>query len=234
MKTIFKIHPFFYLFCLICIFTGYFKNFIYITLIILVHETGHILASIYYKWKIDKIVVLPFGGIILFDEKINRSLKEEFVITIMGPIFQIPLLFIKDDLFHSYNLFLLLFNLIPILPLDGSKLVNIFFNKIFSFKLSHILSIILSFIMLILMFFKRNLIIYISLAFLLAKTITSIYEHKYLFHKFLFERYLYYFPFKKAIIIKDKSQMKRDYKHLFKVKNKYIKESIILSNLFDI
>ena len=76
MKTIFKIHPFFYIFALICILTGYFKNFIIIMFIILFHEMGHILAGLYFKWKIEKIIILPFGGLTLFNEKINRPISE--------------------------------------------------------------------------------------------------------------------------------------------------------------
>ena len=83
-----KIHPFFYLFSIICIVTGYFKNFIIISFIILFHELGHILVSQLFHWKIEKIVLLPFGGITIFHEFLNRPMKEEFFIAIAGPIFQ--------------------------------------------------------------------------------------------------------------------------------------------------
>lgn len=232
MKTIFKIHPFFYIFCLICILTGYFKNFIFIVTIIFVHELGHIIAAYYYKWKIDKIIILPLGGIIIFDEKINRKIKEEFVITLLGPLFQIPLLFINNKLFLEYNISLLFFNLIPIVPLDGSKMLNLLFNKVFSFKNSHLLSILFSFIFITILLLQRNLIVYISIIFLLSKTIKELSEHRYIFNKFLFERYLYKFNFKKFKIIKNKSKMKRDYRHLIKDKNNYITEKEYLSNLF--
>lgn len=50
---------------------------------------GHIFAALYYKWNIVKIIILPFGGITIFNEIINKPIKEEFMIAIMGPIFQI-------------------------------------------------------------------------------------------------------------------------------------------------
>jgi len=84
-----KIHPLFYIVAFITIITGFFKEFSYIMLIILVHELGHILTSIYFKWKIDRIMILPFGGITIFNEKINKPLKEELLIALSGPIIQL-------------------------------------------------------------------------------------------------------------------------------------------------
>ena len=234
MKISFKIHPFFYLFALLCIITGYFKNFIFITFIILFHEMGHILMSIYFKWRIDKVVILPFGCITLFDEYINRPIIEEFLITITGPIFQCILFIVDNSLFKEYNLNLLMFNLIPIFPLDGSKIMNIIFNKFFSFKISHILSIIISIILILLLLtYKYNLVIYIALLFLSIKTYKEFINHKYIFNKFLLERYINNFNFKKTKIINNYHFLKRDYKHLIKFKNKYITEKAFLLKLFD-
>ena len=232
MKTIFKIHPFFYLFCLICIITGYFKNFIFITFIILFHELGHILAAIFFNWHIEKVIILPLGGITIFDELINRPLKEEFIIAIMGPIFQTILFIIDNDLFRYYNLNLLIFNLLPIFPLDGSKILNVLLNKIYSFKVSHIISIIISAISIFfLLLFRFNLILYISIIFLIIKIYREYKLHNYLFNKFLFERYLYNFNFKKSKIVNNSLKMKRDYRHLIKA-NKYITEKEYLERLF--
>jgi stage IV sporulation protein FB len=84
-----KIHIFFYLVALIAVLTGLFKEFLVLTSIIVIHEIGHIVAAIYFKWNIDKIIILPFGGLTLFNEKINRPLNEELIILLFGPIFQI-------------------------------------------------------------------------------------------------------------------------------------------------
>ena len=190
--------------------------------------------SLLFKWNIDKIVILPFGCITLFNEHINRPIKEEFIITIMGPIFQLLLFKINNSLFQTYNLNLLLFNLIPILPLDGSKILNLVLNKFLSFKYSHIISIIISFIIITFLFvYKFNLILYIVIIFLLYKTYTEFKNHKYIFNKFLFERYIYNFKFKKSKIIKNRVNMKRDYKHIFKIKKKYMTEREFLLKLFD-
>lgn len=243
MKNIFKIHLLYYLVALITIFTGLFKDFIYVTLLIFIHELGHFLAAYYYKWNIKKVVILPFGGITIFNELINKSLKEEFVILISGPIFQILFYYIlcifniETRLITNYHYSLLMFNFIPIIPLDGSKLLNIILNKIISFKLSHILTIIISLISMCLLLIRsimiNNLVLLIILIFLFIKNIKEINIHKYLFNKFLFERYNYNLNFKKTKKIKGLKlyKMKKEYKHLFYL-NTYITEKEILNYFF--
>ena len=121
MKNIFKIHPLYYLVAFLSIITGLFKDFTYITLLIFIHEVGHTIGALFYKWNIKKIIILPFGGITIFNEYINKSLKEEFVILVLGPLFQILFYFIlcffniESILITNYHYSLLLFNLLPII-----------------------------------------------------------------------------------------------------------------------
>ena len=89
MKSIFKIHPLLYLLMFICIVTGLFRELTYFMLIIIIHELGHIITGILLKQKIEKIILLPFGGITIFQMKLNISIYKELLIAIMGPIFQI-------------------------------------------------------------------------------------------------------------------------------------------------
>lgn len=229
-----KIHPFFYLFSLICIFNGLFKDFILIMFIILIHELGHILLSLYYKWNIKKIVILPFGGITIFECLINSSLKQELLIASAGPLFQSMLFFVDNEKLIFYNKLLLIFNLIPIIPLDGSKILNIIFNKIFSFRKSYFLTNLLSLILiLVLIIYNNNLMELIIIFLLLVKIIDSLRKEKYVFNKFLFERYIYKFNFKKNKNISKINQMKKEYKHLFYLENEYKTEREILNRMFD-
>jgi len=242
MKIIsrFKIHPLFYLAALICIFTGLFKDFYYITLIILVHELGHIIVSLYYKWRIDKIVILPFGGITIFNECLNKPIKEESLVAIAGPIFQVlTFSFFKNPLLIKYHYFLLFFNLLPIIPLDGSKILNVIFNKICSFKKSYLYTIIISFIMILLCFLNfskyPNLVWFIVIFFLLFKVIIELKKYHFIVNKFLFERYLYRYNFKKSRMIKgsDLTKIKKDYKHIFYYDKNYYTERELLDRMFD-
>ncbi len=233
-KNIFKIHFFFYITGLICFLTGNFKNFIIFSSIIIVHELGHIIGALIFKWKIEKIILLPFGGITIFNENIDKSLKEEFVIAILGPLFQFVfyLLYRNNEIFNYYNIAILLFNLLPIYPLDGSKIFNVIFNLFLPYKLSHVLSIILSFVFIIgIILYKIDLSI--ILIFIIIELFKEILKHKYYFNKFLLERYLNDFNYKKHKVIKKIYSMKKQTKHIFYINNKFYTEKEIIRKLFD-
>jgi len=199
MKSIYSkviISPLYIIGALLALFTGNFKMFTVITIIILVHESGHILASIYFKWNIEAIVIMPFSGLIKFNEKINRPLKEQFIICIMGPIFQVIfwLLLKRYDIynFELYNKLLLSFNLLPINILDGSKLLNVFFNVFLPFKKSYFLIDIVSLISIVVLcmysiIINSKLVVFLCL-FFLVKTIKDMKLFSLVFYKFLLER----------------------------------------------
>ena len=245
MKKIFKIHPIYYLTAIITIITGNFKDFTLITLIIIIHELGHISAAIYYKWNIEKIIILPFGGITIFNEYLNRPIKEELIIALAGPIYQIifyylvSFLNLKTSLFSSYHYTLLLFNLLPLIPLDGSKIFGLLLEKYLPYKLANFLTIIISFLIVtilsLIMIINKNLLMIIILFFILIKLITQTKQYKYIFNKFLFERYLYNFNFKKRKKINGLKLNKiiRDKTHIFYYNNIYKTEKEVLKKLFD-
>ena len=151
-----KIHPLFYLFAFLSSITGLFYEFVIFTIIIFVHEMGHVTAGLLFKINIKKILILPFGGLTIFEMPINIRLYKEFLIAVMGPLFQIIFwLFLYkinycNSVFNYYNTFILLFNLLPIYPLDGSKIFNIIINKITSFKKSYFITFYTSIIIIIL------------------------------------------------------------------------------------
>lgn len=234
-------HPLFLITILIFILIGEFRFISYFMLLIIVHELGHIVISLCFKWNIDKIIILPFGGLTKFNEIINRPLIEEFLIAIAGIIFQmIFFILVKDKIDYKYfsiiNYFILIFNLIPIYPLDGSKILNVILNVATSFKNSILLTIIISYlsiITLIVIFGRVNKIIILVLVFLLIEVNKLYKEKEYIFNKFLLERYLSEFKFKKKKTINRVDKMKKDYKHLFYIDNKYLTESYFLKKMFD-
>ena len=236
------IHPFFLLTLFIFVTMGYFKFLVYFMLLILVHELGHILVSLIFKWNIDKIIILPFGGLTKYNEIINKKLIEEFLIAIAGIIFQIIFyFFIKEYISYKYfsviNYFIIIFNLIPIYPLDGSKILNIFFNLIMSYKNSLSLTIIISYILIIifsLLFYNINKIIAFVIIFLLFEVNKLYKERKELFNKFLLERHLNDFKFKRKKTINNVNKMKKDCRHLFYIDGKYLTENYFLKKIFDI
>lgn len=219
--------------------TGHFKNFIIFSSIIIIHELGHILMSLIFKWNIERVILLPFGGITIFKENIDKSFLQEFLIALFGPLLQIIycLIFNNSKIFFDYNIAILLFNLLPIYPLDGSKILNIFFNIILPFKISHVFSIVFSILLIVVIFifllFNWNIMFLFILFFLSLEIYREINKHKYYFNRFLLERYLNNFKFKKTKVVKKIDCMKRQTTHIFQLNGKRYTEYEIIRKMFD-
>lgn len=99
------------------------------------HEYGHIKAMKYFGLKTKGIYLIPFvGGLALSDDKINTR-WQDVVISIMGPFFGLILsiacligYWLTDIEMLAglavFNALLNLFNLLPILPLDGGHVLK--------------------------------------------------------------------------------------------------------------
>ena len=112
------------------------------------HEYGHVKAMKYFGMKTKGIYLIPFmGGLALGDDKINTR-WQDVVISIMGPTFGLLMsllsliaYWITGEIFFaglaSFNALLNLFNLLPILPLDGGHIL-----KSISFSMNSIVGLI--------------------------------------------------------------------------------------------
>mgnify|MGYP004604305915 CR=1 FL=1 len=233
IKSRIDIHPLYYVVAFISFFTGYFKAFSIYTIIILVHELGHIVAALILKWPIKKVTVYPFGCMTTFDNKLNSSVYEEFLVLIYGPLFQILFNMIYPT---DYHYFILFFNLLPIYPLDGSKLLFLILNKITSYYYSYIYIYIISYITLIILLIRDiNFINYLILFYLMYDVYRYIKKLDDIMLKFYFERYQYNYKFKKNRIIigKNKHYMFKEKNNYFFIDNKYYSEHEILRKGFD-
>ncbi|WP_228547440.1 site-2 protease family protein [Filobacillus milosensis] len=113
--------------------------------IITIHELGHFIAARYYKWNITRLMIWPFGGVMETDDFYNRPSKEEFVVTIAGPLQHIWIFIVLGIMYFIQvqhvlldqlliiNTIILFFNLIPVLPLDGGRMVFILLTKVTAF-----------------------------------------------------------------------------------------------------
>ena len=204
--------------------------------------------SLIFKYKIKKINIYPFGGYTIFEYDINTPFMTEFMVFLGGILFQIIFFVITKNLIDNssytynliknYNLSILMFNMIPVIPLDGAKILNILFNKMFPFKRAHLLTIYISYIviliLLILSIKNLNLLLMIFLLFFLI--IKEHKRHKYIFNVFLLERYIKEIKFKKIYFIKkvDVKYMKKYVRNIFIKNNRYIDEKEILQNKFSL
>lgn len=117
---------------------NYFFNTTILMIIVLIHELAHCYMCNYYGIKIEKIELFIFGGVAKLEEDIETNPKEEILISLAGPLINILLFvvtFIIINLFNinynsivkfflTTNLTIGLFNLMPILPLDGGRIIR--------------------------------------------------------------------------------------------------------------
>lgn len=99
------------------------------------HEYGHIRAMKYFNMPTKGIYLIPFfGGLALSDGKINTR-WQDVVISIMGPFFGLGMsllcilaYWLTGNVFFAglatFNSLLNIFNLLPILPLDGGHILK--------------------------------------------------------------------------------------------------------------
>ena len=210
---------------------------------IFIHEFGHLLFGILCGINNIEIVIYPFGGITKFNSDLNIKTNKELFILLGGIIFQLLFFLLLNILYkniiittHVYvllrriNYLLISFNFMPIIPLDGGKLLNILLDKIFPYKLSNIIALSISIIFLLIFLILNKTYYAIFLTIFLIKCIIieiNIIDYKY--NIFLFERYKNKYNFNKIRIINKHNNFKRDYYHI--INNEL--ECSYLHKLFD-
>ena len=231
------------------ILTGYFSNLIVFTSIIIIHELGHFLVAKILKLNPDKIVIYPFGGITKMNNLINTEISKELLVAISGVTFQsiyyliIFILYknnlIRDYIFNQFTVYhhsILFFNLLPIHPLDGSKILNLILSKILPYKLTIKLNVIISLITGIIIlkinYYKFNYTTILIITIIIDNLIKYYKNINYLFNKFLLERYLYKIELKRTKKINKIDNMYKEKYHIIKEKNNYLTEKQVLNRRF--
>ncbi|RUT27822.1 Zn-dependent protease [Paenibacillus zeisoli] len=115
--------------------TGRFLELIALFGIVFVHELGHVAAARWFGISVLSVTMLPFGGNAVMEDTGNITAGKEIVIALAGPFQNLVLIGITlllhqnavwegafPDYFIQCNMLIALFNLLPILPLDGGKI----------------------------------------------------------------------------------------------------------------
>ena len=210
----------FLFFLIVIVLTGNFNGFLKCFFLLMIHETGHAASGVILGYKLEKISFYPYGGITSFSLPINIPLKEELFILIMGPIMQIiGYLFLRNYVsnLETCHYTLLLFNLLPIYPLDGGRILNIFINFFFDYLLSIKITFFISFFVGIMIFtyyvVNININVILTLSIIIIKLIQYFKKKNYYFYRFLLERHLYCYSFKKIKDVNNIKKFQRGYYH---------------------
>lgn len=170
--------------------TNQIKNYLIIMFFCMIHECGHIIMGLILKMKPEKLEIIPCGISVSFKEKTddsNLNLKKIFV-ALAGPFISMGLailytkiepIYISKQVAIYANILVLLFNLVPIYPLDGGRIVKgILYMRVGAIKsekvtnkISNITMICITIISSIAVYYFKNIAIFLICIFLWVITI---------------------------------------------------------------
>ncbi|HLS61567.1 MAG TPA: M50 family metallopeptidase [Virgibacillus sp.] len=259
------VHPLLMIFMIISFLTGTFMELSIILAIVLFHELGHFLFARLFHWRIHSIMLWVFGGVMKTEEHGNKPIHEDALVTIAGPLQHIIIyvgLFVLStnnvlpesvyDLVLYYNTTILIFNLLPIWPLDGGKFLFICLSAMLPYRKAYhsimIISMCTSLALLCtqLFVYPFTLSTFLIMIFIFMENRTEWKQRFYVFIRFLLNRYQGKNSIYKIEPIKVShdssmmdvfSQFKRDRKHSISVvysadKSKQIDETDCLRGYF--
>lgn len=184
-----KINLKIFLFAIIFYFTKQIHIYAILMLFAFCHEMGHLLCGIFMGLKPKSLKIMPMGLSIEF-EMYSKNIKEKLQakkiwIAIAGPITNIMIMIITiifgknidtilyQEIIYS-NLLIAIFNLLPIYPLDGGRIlkeiIHIIKGRKRAIELTNYISntsmVLLTFISSIAIYYYKNLAILFIIAYL--------------------------------------------------------------------
>lgn len=199
-----------FIFLIIFYFTKQIEIYAMIMLFALIHELGHLLAGILMGMKPEKIELMPFGVSISFKIKVeeyNKKIKKgnmleikKILVALAGPLTNFIIIIIASniniDLFKALiiiytNFLIMIFNLLPIYPLDGGRILKGILHINFGIQKSE---------------FYTNIISKITVAIItMLSSVLILYIHNIAIT--LIDMYLWYLVIKEDIIYKKREKI---------------------------
>lgn len=240
---------------------GYFIEVITLFIIVLIHELGHVAVAKEVGWRVTEVQLLPFGGVATVEDEGTSDPLDEIVVALAGPFMNIAMIFVSflfwwcdlwttewTSFFMKSNIIIAGFNLLPIWPLDGGRIIqSLLFYKL-PYRQACLISMGASCLLAAtmcgigLMFWQLNIVV-ISI-YLAVINIQGFIRFPYQFMRFLMGKYIqetYASPVQSVLLeprvstIQAAQKMYKGYAHLFYVRfngeGAFIHESQLLHAL---
>ena len=206
LKIDLKIFIFFVLFYL----TKQIKLYSTIMILCIIHELGHVVMGLILGLKIEKIEIMPIGLSVSFKLNVddyNKKIRKgnilqlkKIAIAAAGPFTNLIMLLIvlntninlkivSNEVIAYANILIMLFNLLPIYPLDGGRILKALLHifegsiksKIYIRKISKAVIILLTMISSIGLLYLKNIaiffvVIYLWIIVIKENKLNNIYE----------------------------------------------------------
>ena len=70
----------------------------------MLHECGHLMMAFFYKWDLVELKFFAFGGIMQFKGELNKSNKEDLIISSGGILFNVIMFIILYVFMKQYSI----------------------------------------------------------------------------------------------------------------------------------
>lgn len=194
-----------FIFLILFYFTKQIELYAMIMIFALIHEFGHLFAGVIMGMKPEKIEVMPFGVSISFKinvDEYNEKIKngnvleiKKIIVALAGPITNFIIILIscnlnldliKSMLIIYTNFLIMIFNLLPIYPLDGGRILKGILHIIVGKRnaekyintISKIMVIVITAVSSILILYIQNISIFLIDIYLWYLVIKEDFKHK--------------------------------------------------------
>lgn len=176
----------------LCFYFKWYKETIVLFSIILIHEYAHVLMAKYFKYDFKGVILYPFGAVAKINDYGWHINREDLWVAIAGICSHLFLLSFSNLFKHifgehlgnyyiQFNWQIMLFNMLPIYPLDGHKIIQCLLSYQIDYLKSIQISLVISYVCLFYLIRYNFQLHYLIVYIFLFMQILS-YHKKYYYH----------------------------------------------------